>query len=166
MAELYRRIDNMRDLIERPIIYIDTVHILIPHRLSSKEYDVIRTASRGVHSYRTQCPGRIAYRLQCPTASCLEQLALICPDHIVTRFDIALDLLVSDAEVARTLCAEARLLTPQPWHGKREARDFETTQYIASKGSRRNIAIYADRPSKIANCPTVHIELRYCGANM
>src|SRR6476620_612182 len=109
MAELCRRIDNMRDRIERTIIYIDTVHILVPHRLSNEEYNAIRTASGSVQSYPSKCPGRIAYRIQCPTAKCLEQLALICPDHIVTRFDIALDLLVSDAEVARTLCAVARL---------------------------------------------------------
>src|SRR5215217_4791868 len=98
MAELCRRIDNMRGLIERTLIYIDTLHILVPHRLSSGEYVAIRTASRGVQSYRTQCPGRIAYRIQCPTARCLEQLDLICPNHIVTRFDIAIDLLVANAE--------------------------------------------------------------------
>src|SRR4051812_37993446 len=104
-------------------------------------------------------PGRIAYHLQCPTARCLEQLNLICPDHIVSRFDIAIDLLVSDAEVAEALRAEIDLMITQPWHGKRKARNFGTTRYLAGKGSRRNFAIYADLPSKIANCPAVHIEL-------
>jgi hypothetical protein len=166
MAELCRRIDNMRGLIVRTLIFIDTLHILVPHRLSNEEYDAIRSASRGVQSYPTQYPGRIAYRVQCPTARCLERLDQICPDHIVTRFDIAFDLLVADAEVARALCAEVRLLITQPRHGKRKASDFETTRYLASKGSQRNIAIYADRPSKITNRPAVHIEIRYSRAHM
>jgi hypothetical protein len=166
MEELCRRIDNMYGLIERTIIYIDTVHILVPHRLSSEEYDAIRTASRGAQSYRTQCPGRIAYHIQCPTARCLEQLDLIYPDHIVTRVDVAVDLLVANADTARALCAETRLIVTQPRHGKRKASDFETTRYLAGRGSPRNIAIYADRPSKITNRPAVHIEIRYSGAHM
>ena len=163
---LDQRINAMRAKIERVIVFIDTAEIMISRRMSRQEYNKIKTACKSANSYLSRRPGWTTYRIQLPSALCFGLIDQIFPNHLVTRFDIALDLLVSDTEVARTLCAEARLLTTQPWHGKREARDFETTQYIASKGSRRNIAIYADRPSKIANCPTVHIELRYCGANM
>src|SRR5215217_5374359 len=114
MAELCPRIDNMRGMIERTIIYIDTLHILVQHRMSDRDYNAIIATCDGADSYPAKCPGRIAYHVQRPTVQCLKQLDQIYQDQIVTRFDIAIDLLVHDGQAASELLGELRLLVTQP----------------------------------------------------
>jgi hypothetical protein len=164
-AALCQRIDCVRAMIERVAIYIDTLHILVPHRMSDRDYKTIRTTCDGAASYPTKCPGRIAYRVQRPTVQCLKQLDQIYQDQIVTRSDIGIDLLVHDDQAASELFCELRLLVTQPRHGSRKANEVNTTRYIAPAWMRRNIVIYTVRSSKAANCPAVHIELRYYGAD-
>src|SRR5215213_4327419 len=95
-AALCQRIDCVRAMIERVAIFTDTLHILVPHRMSDRDYKAVRTICDDAASYPTKCPGRIAYHVQRPTVQCLKQLDQIYQDQIVTRFDIAIDLLVHD----------------------------------------------------------------------
>jgi hypothetical protein len=84
-------------------------------------------------------------------------------DHIVSRFDVAIDVPTQTPADATLLTSAIRRLAIQPRHGQRRSADVMTTAYAAGRDARRNYAVYGDRPSKVTSEPCCHIEFRFIG---
>jgi hypothetical protein len=165
-AALCQRIDHMRSPIERVVIYIHTVHILVPRwKVCGPGYQKHITDCEVANAKESKSDGKARIEIQFPGTKCLKQLDKLYPDNIVSRFDLAIDFIISDEEAAAALNADLRLLITQPWHGNNIAVDYITTSYLRQPWRGRNVALYSDKKAiKVINSPTVHLELRFEGA--
>ncbi len=143
---------------------VDTVAIHLPRRLSPVEYHKIKDTCFYLSSWKSKKLGMYVYRLQQPSMATLRYITSYCPTHIVTRFDIALDFITSTQLHASHIKRFLRMYITQPHRGDTRMNMDDTTVYFCGKQARRNIVIYATRPSKISGTPAAHLELRYCSA--
>ncbi len=84
----------------------------------------------------------------------------------VCRVDVAIDFICADRSSAAYMQEFLAHHVVQKWHGSRIATSYKgTTDYWSHKRKvPRNIALYADRPSKINGAPCAHFELRFITA--
>jgi hypothetical protein len=95
-----------------------------------------------------------------PTTEILRYLSGGFDAHVITRFDVALDLVTRTFGEAEALhnYIERRLV--QPRRSPSGVKRFKSTVYYARASARNNIVIYSDKPSKIDGRPCCHIEWR------
>ena len=84
---------------------------------------------------------------------------------LITRVDCALDYIVHNIIDAEELQGffEAHLI--QLWHRESVVNHYKGTIYYRENGSRNNIALYPDKPSKITGQPCHHLEYKTIGAD-
>jgi hypothetical protein len=99
-----------------------------------------------------------------PSLLTIEHVGTERPNHVITRFDLALDLIVTSASTQVLLYNFLRQHLTQPWRGKRERTVYKGTVYLGPASTRRNVALYRSS-SKITSQPAVHLELRYIAAD-
>jgi hypothetical protein len=164
--ELAAEIASAKMLITGPsVTYFDTVRILLRTGLSPRARAEIEKFCGSLH-YEPRRASDYLYRmtLNQPQPEALELIEENA-DHIVSRFDIAIDVPTQNSADATLLTSAIRRLAIQPRHGKRQSADvMATTAYAASRGARRNYAAYGDKPSKVTGEPCSHIEFRFNGA--
>src|SRR3954454_15735021 len=165
-AALGQRIDHMRSPIERVVIYIHTLHILVPRwKVRGLGYQKHITACEVANAKESKSYGKARIEIQFPGTECLKQLDKLYPANIASRFDLAIDFIASDEKATAALYTDLRLLITQPWHGNNTATDYITTSYLRQAWRGRNVALYSDKKAiKVTNSPTVHLELRFEGA--
>src|SRR5262249_3580526 len=97
--------------------------------------------------------------LSAPRRSTILKLdALVRRQHgKVSRFDVALDWLVTDPDQWQNRFVRHLVLR---WRRKGPMHDIGATTYWCRPGARRNLIIYADKPSKLDGRPCCHLELR------
>jgi len=114
-------------------VYLDTIHLLIPSVPSSSNLAAITQSNAGaVFPVKISNPVRVraargllfrqfgaCLRVQRPTTESLQRIASLIPRHLVTRMDIALDLIVDDNADAEVLKKLLDTHLTQPWRGKR-----------------------------------------------
>jgi hypothetical protein len=161
-------------------VYRDTVVILRPTALVGSELAELRRLNGGRYNDIKQKPTKYAHvsrwkwrvSIRFAKAETLEYLAAIDGDYLVSRFDIALDLMTTGkswarrlaADMYRRLClryhrAERGLRIDRGRHGER------FTIYWGPANARRSICVYADRLSKVTGLPCCHIEFRTISAD-
>jgi hypothetical protein len=146
------------------IAYVDTVTIHLPRRLGPDEYHQVRETCYKISSWKSKKPGMYVYRIQLPSIATLRYIALSFPSHIVTRFDVALDFITTTQLHASRIRSFLRMCVTQPRRGRTRMNLDTTTVYFCGQRARRNIVIYATKPSKITGTPAAHLELRYSNA--
>ena len=153
--------------VEGTVAYIDTVQILMGRALTRDELARLRPHCHSVRQYRRQ-DRRYPYRLliQLPQPAFFRELKnLVCISYCVNRVDLPLDLIGRDfvqARLTKRFCANNQV---QRWHGKRQRTQYQNSMYWArDRWTRRNFAVYADRPCKLTDEPCCHIEYRIRGA--
>jgi hypothetical protein len=99
-------------------------------------------------------------RIHQPSPLTIDYVSKERPDHVVTRFDVALDFMVTSAYAESLLADFLWQHLTQPWRGKRERAVCEGTVYFGPASTRRNVGVYR-RVSKITHQPAVHVEMRY-----
>jgi hypothetical protein len=142
-------------------VYVDTVAILLPRRLTSQEYLRIQGTCRDLDSWPTQIYGMASYTIQQPTISTLRLITLLFPDHIVTLLDIAIDFVSENKRTVSRIKNFLHRYVTQPRRGNSRIAVHKGTVYFCRRGARRNIALYDSKPSKITGLPAAHLELRY-----
>jgi len=161
---LTARADAASTLVRDCIAYVDTVSVLVRKPLSLSR---LRRHNRGqVIAYKSRardCGYAYGYRVQQPSVPTLEYISTCHPDHLVTRFDLAVDFIVGSADDQSALADFLKQHLTQPWRGKRDRTVYEGTLYFGPASTRRNVAVYLSR-SKITGQPVVHLELRYSAA--
>src|SRR4051794_17834978 len=106
-AALCQRIYHMRSPIERVVIYIHTLHILVPRwKVRGLGYQKHITACEVANAKESKSCGKARIEIQFPGTECLKQLDKLYPANIVSRFDFAIDFIVSDEEAAAALNAD------------------------------------------------------------
>jgi hypothetical protein len=161
---LAEHLETVRTQIAGYVAYVDTVEILLMHPLTHDQSAKLRRLAIGEITYHRSKTGLFVARIQRPTLSCISYLTKLVPDHIVTRFDIAFDLLTHSSKQAQQVQNSILRHLTQPWRGHRKVTRYQTTIYYGAKRTRRNLAMYATRPSKLTGGPAAHIELRYSTA--
>lgn len=145
--------------------YLDTVAIVAKEPLSSAAGKKLREmmgdrlilgTSKSAYRYRIT--------LHQPPRAALDVVAKVSRDHVVSRMDIAVDLIARTQQEAAEVGKFLEFHMTQKWHGERETRLEENTGYFGQRSTSRNIAVYSDRPSKTSGQPCVHVEFRFCGA--
>ena len=142
--------------------YIDTVEVFFWHLPRNSPWRQLRALGTLRHS-------KWGWRLSRNQPSCVTLLEL---DRlarrlygVVSRFDVALDLQVDDADKLQNWLVRSTSLR---W---RKAGPLVTYQgeprYWAPKRSPRNLVLYGDRHNKITGeIPCVHLELRFRGKSV
>jgi hypothetical protein len=161
-------------------VYLDTIHLLIPSVPSSSNLAAITQSNAGaVFPVKISNPVRVpvgrgllfrqfcaCLRVQRPTTECLRRIASLIPQHLVTRMDLALDLIADDVTAAAAVKKFIDAHLTQPWRGKRSCAWVAASTYWGKASTRRNIMVYHDRPSKIRGSPACHVEFRFCRARV
>jgi hypothetical protein len=165
--ELAAEIARARALIiGQPITYFDTIDVLLRTDLSSRARAEFEKFCGSLQHRTSRACGSgypIRLTLHQPRTEALQMFEDNF-DHIVSRFDIAIDVPTQTSADATFLTSAIRRLAIQPRHGKRQSADvMATTAYAAARGARRNYAIYGDKPSKVTGEPCSHIEFRFIG---
>lgn len=151
--------------VEGRVAYIDTVQIPVRRALTRNELARLQPYCRSVLQFRRQIPDwRYRYRLliQLPQPAFFHELKnLVRTRYCVNRVDLANDLIVADVAQARLIGEFCRNYQGQRWHGNRQRSQYQNTMYWArDRWTRRNFAVYADRPCKLTDEPCCHIEYR------
>lgn len=143
--------------------YIDTVSVLLRKPLQLSR---LRRHSLGVIiPYGSQARHfPYGYRIHQPSPLTFDYIITERPDHLVTRFDLALDFIATSAHARLLLADFLRQHLTQPWRGNRERTIYKNTVYFGAASSRRNVVVYVS-DSKITHQPAVHLELRYISAD-
>jgi hypothetical protein len=153
-------------IIGQPITYFDTIAVLLRSNLSPRARGEIQKFCGSLQHRTSRACGNdypIRLTLHQPRTEAL-QVFEDNFDHIVSRFDIAIDVPTQTSADAILLTSAIRRLAIQPRHGKRQSADvMATTAYAASRGARRNYAVYGDKLSKVTGEPCCHIEFRFTG---
>jgi hypothetical protein len=165
--ELRGKMDLAKSLVcEEPVTFFDTVEVLLRRSVEDRAAAEIGKHCRSLH-YDTSkaCGSGYPYRLslQQPQPEALKLIGYNL-DHIVSRFDVAIDLPTETHPDADLLTSMIKHLQVQPWHGKRRSRSFKETAYVSQRSTARNLVIYGDNESKVTKGPCCHIEFRYHGA--
>lgn len=149
-------------------IYLDTVQILTAKPLSSAQLALVRTANApgAVVMMKSKRPGYFLVRMHQPSRGSANVLSAFAPDHIISRADFALDLSVEHFFGARRLHFFLSRYLRQTWHGNRKIVSEQNTLYFDKAWNRRNIVMYASRPSKITGTACAHVEFRFYGARI
>lgn len=162
IAEFEKRISHHAALVVERRAYIDTVSVLLPRRLLRTGAQALcRLLGKQFRSCKSACwthPYRVT--IHQPSADALRFVERIEPDHIVSRCDIALDCVTETTEDAHTLREFLAFHAVMPWRGSRTRNEQRHVIYYSPPQTGRNIALYADRPSKVGGRPACHIELR------
>jgi hypothetical protein len=161
-------------------VYRDTVVILRPTALVGSQLAELRRLNGGGFNDIKQKKTKYAHvsrwkwrvSIRYAKAQTLERLAAIDSDYLISRFDVALDLMTTGKAWARRLAADmyqrlclrchraARgLRIERGRHGER------FTIYWGPADARRSIAVYADRVSKVTGAPCCHVEFRTIGSD-
>ena len=156
--------------IHEPIVFFDTMQVLLRHGLSARKLAQIQAAMGGDVHYFTRKQPNAGYPrrllIQLPTQAGLKLLHEFAPEHLVNRLDVALDLTVKSQESLEILDDFIFRRLVQPWHGERHVQTSRSVRYFArDPWTNRNLAIYSDRPSKITGGPCLHIEMRIRNAD-
>ncbi|HEV2162667.1 MAG TPA: hypothetical protein VGR52_10620 [Stellaceae bacterium] len=111
--------------------------------------------------YRSACRSHPhAIVLQQPNHEVLAAISEFEPRHIVSRCDVAIDLITATQDDARALNEFLAFHVIMPWRGTRCRRIVRIATYYGPPHTGRNLAIYPDRPSKVDGRPACHVELR------
>jgi hypothetical protein len=106
----------------------------------------------------------IGARIHGASPETIENIERQWPDHIVSRFDLAIDFITSSSEDSTKLISFLRHHITQPWHGRRNRLiDYKNTIYFDHKKAFRGIKLYPTI-SKIVGKPAAHLELKYSTA--
>lgn len=158
--------------IKKTVSYIDTVACLLVFPLERGFLFRLQQTCGGhilTHEVRRRGnpnPYARAVRIHQPSANVFALLrgldAKLC---IISRVDIAVDFICRDdaqAELAKRFLTRYTL---QKWHGLRRSNAHKNTHYWSPKaGDSRNIALYADRPSRTGDGSCAHLEFRFMRA--
>jgi hypothetical protein len=161
---LVRNVEAVCGLIVGHTAYVDTVEVLLPRPLSESAYQAIQQTCFGRNRTWYSRARRWGIKLQQPSMETVQCVTRLSPDHIVCRFDVALDLHTLSQADAFEVQQRLESIITQPWRGEREAKIYEATTYYGQARTRRNIVIYADVPSKMHSTFAAHIEFRYLRA--
>lgn len=161
---LRRDVERRLSTVTQILSYIDTLQILA-RRIPPGWLDRLRASGAGsvFGPERPKNGPWLLFRVHQPTRRTFVLVAALgMSNYRLNRVDLAFDFMVPTAQGLREFRRFLERHLTQPWRGTRKQCRFEGTLYFGSSWSRRNIAIYSDRPSKITGQPCVHIELRYC----
>ena len=148
-----------------PITYFDTIAALLRSNLSARACAEIEKFCGSLQHWTSKACGSdypIRLTLHQPRTEALRVIEENL-DHIVSRFDVAIDVPTQTSADATLLTSVIRRLAIQPRHGQRQSANVMDTAYAASRGARRNYAVYGDKPSKVTGEPCCHIEFRFIG---
>ncbi len=167
LARLEEEIERQLEVVTARMIYVDTINIHHQYAfpLGYFSQSLMLNNPGAVDRYSSSHLGWANLTLHRPNRGSLNYLqSIVGAEHMVNRIDFALDLATETQEQAHTLERFIRRHARQTWHGKRHVNISDGTTYFAPAWKGRNIAIYADRPSKITRGPCVHIEFRFTRA--
>jgi hypothetical protein len=178
--ELASRVARTLAHVTKKLAYVDTIHLLIPSLPSRSDLAAITESNAGaVFPVKISNPIRVrvgrgplfrqfgaCLRVQRPTTESVRRIASLIPRHLITRMDVALDLIVNDIAAAKAVKKLLDTHLTQPWRGKRSCAWAAESAYWGKASTRRNIMTYADRPSKIQTSPACHVEFRFCRARV
>ncbi len=148
--------------------YIDTLHVEVRRPVSGAQLSKLRSLCRKAKQMRPNRPNCSKWRrvlhIQNPSRGALEWLrGDLRQEGLITRVDIALDLVVDAEGSAGRLQRFFERHLVQRWRGKRIRTSFGNTRYWANNPmTARNLAVYSDRPSKVTGAACCHIEHRTC----
>jgi hypothetical protein len=134
----------------------------LKRRSTNSDFHTLRLTCGGIIPYRSKT-GMHGVRLHQPTKGSIAYISRCFPEHKVSRVDVALDLIAIGWTETGAIAARLNATMTQPWRGNRRTHTEKSTLYLAARTSRRNVALYADRPSKVTGEPAVHVEFRYTG---
>jgi hypothetical protein len=119
-------------LIADCFVYIDTVVVLLPKPL---EWSRLReTNCSKIIPYRSKVRHLpYGYRIHQPSWRTIEYISRERPNHLVSRFDPALDFIVTSVQSQLLLDNFLWQHLTQPWRGKRERTVYEGTVYFGPK---------------------------------
>jgi hypothetical protein len=163
LQTLTARAEAASKLVGDCIAYIDTVAVLVPKPL---KWWPLQSHNRGLIIPYTSKARHVpkGYHIHQPSLPTIGYISTEQPNHLISRFDLALDFIVTSADDRLWFADFLRQHLTQPWRGKRERTLYEDTLYLGPKSTRRNVVVYLS-PSKITSQPAVHLELRYVSAD-
>ena len=177
--ELASKVAQALAQVSNKLAYIDTIHVLIPSLPSKSDLAAITEGNAGaIFPVKLSNPVWVrakqgllrqfgaCLRVQRPTTESLRRIASLIPQHLVTRMDLALDLIVDHVAAAAAVKKLLDTHLTQPWRGNRSCAWIDDSSYWGKASTRRNIVVYADRPSKIRSSPVCHVEFRFCRARV
>ena len=95
-----------------------------------------------VRRCKTSALNYYALRLHQPTPATLRLLRELLPDHIVSRYDVSLDLITATQADAAAVHELLRPILTMPWRGQRTTTSVEDTDYFAWQSwTTRNIVM-------------------------
>jgi hypothetical protein len=161
---------DLESLILARVVYVDTFCSWTTRRLEQYEYDTLDSpcgtfhcANKGPMKYHPTW--RLKFVCHQPQAEVFELLAgLPRCKVLLSRVDIALDLLTNTRTEAEEVKAILDRHLVMAWHGMQKLSRVKETTYFGGRPARNNIAIYSDRPSKVNGSPCCHTEWRITGA--
>ena len=150
------------------VAYPDTLGCLVRYPLPPGLWEQLRSTGSGkVIPAKPLLIGRDLWqlcRIQRPTRDTVDMLANL-PRCIVCRVDVAVDFICATAQDACLAGSYFDKFLVQKWHGKRHKRQHKNSVYWnRDRQTARNIALYADKPSKTGMGPCAHVELRFSTA--
>ena len=160
---------DFKQKIKGTISYYDTIEIWLTREICKSEMENLKLLGkvrvRSIKKYhRRNYTKRLI--LSQPSIGLLKLLDEILSrsdpqDYVLTRVDIALDLITEKSVHADYLKRKIDFHLIQGWRGKSVKVVVEKeTIYFRGIGSRNNICIYSDKPSKMTDEPCCHIEWR------
>jgi len=169
---LRRNPNRIQRLIKDRVSYIDTVQMWFPRALTDTEIKNINAlcGPKRMFPIVKDMPVRPKWKcrhlLQQPKPEVFDYLTQLFGEDIwINRVDVALDLITRRPTEARLLKEFCERHIYHAWHGKYQIVRYKHSTYTAERGAPRVYDIYADKPSKVANQPCCHIELRFSGAD-
>jgi hypothetical protein len=157
------------DTIKTVVAFPDTLGCLVRYPVPKDLWTRLRSAGAGkiVPSKPCQIGSKLyqPFRIQQPTRKTLNMLASL-TGCMICRLDVAVDFICGSKEHASLVAAYFDRLLMQKWHGRRRKHRYKNSIYWSKEHpTARNIALYADRPSKTGMGPCAHVELRFFGAH-
>jgi hypothetical protein len=150
--------------------YLDTLHFRTRRYITDDERDAVKALAGDAvfpegKDKRWDRYGLIVHQ---PSADALRYIEQHWRDHLIVRFDVAIDFFTRSIEDAIALRNLLWRIVVMQWHGKRKTHLYDgKTLYHSQPWQGRNFAIYDDEFSKIDPTtpqPNVHFELKYTKA--
>lgn len=160
---------------QRAVIFVDSIRCHLPALTPHAERERVQQWLRGYRRhgwigppspFETGGNGLVYFNIHQPRPPFIQELVgqQSRSGIAVHGIDVALDLLADDEEQNTRLHDWAtRHVSQQHQRIGASIRIVRGTRYTADRHAPRNTCTYADRPSKAARCPCVHIELRLRG---
>lgn len=142
--------------------YFDTVEVMLPHRLSARATQILRSLNPRFEFLEFDCNPRWPFgiRLQFPTKATLLFVERAFRSHLVRRLDISMDWNAATRDDAEALGRWLQKSLTQRHRGKRRAEWKGDFLYLGRRSDSRNALLYWDRMSKVNGLPAAHIDCR------